>query len=384
MEKENLKKEIRDHGRLIRDIKNDIERLKNNPNDDTLAILEKLEIRLKEELKKHKELLNKRYKDEFLKSKMGLFSFITKLPKAIGIQIEKIANSMEELKHAKDNEETMKHLEEVLKDSGLLIATPVVFAGKYAVDNWYLILLLILLSNKFGLLNNPNNNNINFNNAFQEEPVIVSEAEIEQIMENLKEKYPGLLPRVEQINRALNLNNEIDPNTFGNNLPERIREIIDTPQFRNYMESIRNAKNTIDMNSIYEALKSCIPNISNMGVDVFNSYEEALNYVVNEMGYTVESAKDLLESGNLSIRWLTGQNGMFNQDIIDKLRSFSPQELESFVEANKEMIESLEGTRATFGNDFLGFLGTLSASEVLIYLAYQIINNVPTLVPAIL
>ncbi|MBR1385535.1 MAG: hypothetical protein IJ568_01755 [Bacilli bacterium] len=384
MEKEDLKREIRDHGRLIRDIKNDIERLKSNPNDDTSIIIEKLKIRLKEELKKHKELLNKRYKDEFLKSKMGIFSFITKLPKAIGIQIEKVANSIEELKQAKENEETIKHFEEVLKDSGLLIATPVIFMGKYAVDNWYLIILLALLSNKFGLLNNHSSDNININNVIQEEPVLVSEAEKEQIMENLKEKYPAHLPRALEVGRALNLENGIDPSSFGNNLPERIREIIDTPLFRNYMESIRNTKNTIDMNSIYEALKSCIPNISNMGVDVFNSYEDALNYVVNEMGYTTDSAKKLLESGDLSIRWLTGKNGMFNQDIIDKLRSFSPEELKSLVEANKETIESIEESREMFENDFLGFLKTLSASEVLIYLSYQIINNAPNLVPAIL
>ena len=384
MEKEDLKREIRDHGRLIRDIKNDIERLKANPNDDTSIIIEKLKIRLKEELKKHKELLNKRYKDEFLKSKMGIFSFITKLPKAIGIQIEKVANSIEELKQAKENEETIKHFEEVLKDSGLLIATPVIFMSKYAVDNWYLIILLALLSNKFGLLNNHSSDNININNVIQEEPVLVSEAEKEQIMENLKEKYPAHLPRALEVGRALNLENGIDPSSFGNNLPERIREIVDTPEFKDYMENIRNTKNTIDMNSIYEALKSCIPNISNMGVDVFNSYEDALDYVVNEMGYTTDSAKELLESGNLSIRWLTGKNGMFNQDIIDKLRNFSPEELKSLVEANKETIESLEGSREMFENDFLGFLKTLSASEVMIYLSYQIINNAPNLVPAIL
>ena len=384
MEKEDLKREIRDHGRLIRDIKNDIERLKANPNDDTSIIIEKLKIRLKEELKKHKELLNKRYKDEFLKSKMGIFSFITKLPKAIGIQIEKVANSIEELKQAKENEETIKHFEEVLKDSGLLIATPVIFMSKYAVDNWYLIILLALLSNKFGLLNNHSSDNININNVIQEEPVLVSEAEKEQIMENLKEKYPAHLPRALEVGRALNLENGIDPSSFGNNLPERIREIVDTPEFKDYMENIRNTKNTIDMNSIYEALKSCIPNISNMGVDVFNSYEDALNYVVNEMGYTTDSAKKLLESGDLSIRWLTGKNGMFNQDIIDKLRNFSPEELKSLVEANKETIESIEESREMFENDFLGFLKTLSASEVLIYLSYQIINNAPNLVPAIL
>ena len=34
--------------------------------------------------------------------------------------------------------------------------------------------------------------------------------------------------------------------------------------------------------------------------------------------------------------------------------------------------------------DSSGFLKTLSASEVLIYLSYQIINNAPNLVPAIL
>ena len=67
---ENLKKRIKEHGREINKIKEDIARLKVNPNDDDLVVIEKLEEALRRELEVHKELLKQRYSEDFLKKKM--------------------------------------------------------------------------------------------------------------------------------------------------------------------------------------------------------------------------------------------------------------------------------------------------------------------------
>lgn len=98
----------------------------------------------KEELKKHKENINSRYSNEFVHRKTKLFSMFTMLPKAIGLAIEKVKVCIKERKEAKENLAIKDRTNNLLKSLGQVIATPFVFTGKYVIDHWYLLLLLLL------------------------------------------------------------------------------------------------------------------------------------------------------------------------------------------------------------------------------------------------
>ena len=94
------------------------------------------------ELKEHKEVLSQRYSKEFLDKKGTLLGFLTSLPKGIGLAIQGLANSIDELKQAKTNREKTQEMMNVLKASGKLIGTPVLYLGKFLANNWYYFYLL--------------------------------------------------------------------------------------------------------------------------------------------------------------------------------------------------------------------------------------------------
>ena len=97
-----------------------------------------------EELKKHKENINSRYKNEFLRKKATLPTIFTVLPKAIGLACKKVANCIREQKEAKTNKSKLNKFIKTLGAIGQVAATPVIYAGKFAIDHWYLLLLLLL------------------------------------------------------------------------------------------------------------------------------------------------------------------------------------------------------------------------------------------------
>lgn len=94
------------------------------------------------ELKEHKEVLSQRYSKEFLDKKGTLLGFLTSLPKGIGLAIQGLANSIDELKQAKTNREKTQEMMNVLKASGKLVGTPVLYLGKFLANNWYYFYLL--------------------------------------------------------------------------------------------------------------------------------------------------------------------------------------------------------------------------------------------------
>ena len=113
-------------GRLIRKIKSQIKNLK------------KLENLLEEEIENHKEQLTDRYHKEFLDKKATFSDIFTALPRGLGIQIKKIGNCIDELKIAKNNKERIAGVFDLVKEAGILAATPFTFLGKFVIKHWYI------------------------------------------------------------------------------------------------------------------------------------------------------------------------------------------------------------------------------------------------------
>ena len=97
-----------------------------------------------EELKNHRKVIDSRYKDEFIHKKATIPTIVTVLPKAVGLAIEKVKVCIKERKEAKTNKEKASKMKKVLAAIGLVAATPVIYTGKFVIDHWYLLLLLLL------------------------------------------------------------------------------------------------------------------------------------------------------------------------------------------------------------------------------------------------
>ena len=150
-----------------------------------------------EELKKHKGNIEERYSNEFIHRKTKLISsWFTMLPKAVGLAIEKVKTCIKEKKEAKENLAIINKKKKVLKAIGQVVATPFVYAGKYVIDHWYL--LLLLFSRKDKLLRRKDKKEKadkeqdNDKNE-QEQEVYVFETEKEKELAEEKIKIPGTI-----------------------------------------------------------------------------------------------------------------------------------------------------------------------------------------------
>ena len=64
------------------------------------------------------------------------------LPDSVAIAIQKINNSIIDLKESKTNRRKLHNIFNLAKDIGKLLATPVIFLGKFISSNWYTIYML--------------------------------------------------------------------------------------------------------------------------------------------------------------------------------------------------------------------------------------------------
>lgn len=109
--------------------------------DEEIKKLFFLDNALTDQIRNQRENLDKRFSKEFLDNKSKLTSIFTELPNAISLSIQKIANSIEELKQSKNQRRKMNSIKNVMKDVMYLVGTPIVFTGKYLVSNWYTLFM---------------------------------------------------------------------------------------------------------------------------------------------------------------------------------------------------------------------------------------------------
>ena len=193
IKKNNEKEMLHIRGQIIKELNYQIKSEKNH------AKKEELEELKKKTLEDHKELINKKYKDDYTKKKKTFAGIVTVLPKGIALAFKKVAATIEELKLAKTTKEKTDGILETLKDSVELIGTPVDFSIRFAVNHWYL--LLLLLSIKLPIIDNipffKNIKNKLGNNIKNMEVVATLEGILEQIKNFVKNM--GKVPAVDTV-----------------------------------------------------------------------------------------------------------------------------------------------------------------------------------------
>lgn len=134
---------IKERGRLISKVKKLIKKInqKENKTIEDEEYLKELNELLTEQLYKHKTMLNERYKKSFIDEHARVSDIVTTLPYGIYLQVQKVNNAINELKNAKEEKARSLATVNVLKEVGLLIGTPIHFAGKFVIEHWYLLLL---------------------------------------------------------------------------------------------------------------------------------------------------------------------------------------------------------------------------------------------------
>lgn len=134
---------IKERGRLISKVKKLIKKIneKENKTREDLEELKELNELLTEQLYKHKTMLNERYKKSFLEAHAKVPDIVTTLPYGIYLQVQKVNNAINELKNAKEEKAKSIATVNALKEVGLLVGTPIHFAGKFVIEHWYLLLL---------------------------------------------------------------------------------------------------------------------------------------------------------------------------------------------------------------------------------------------------
>lgn len=134
---------IKERGRLISKVKKLIKKLnqKENKTSEDEEYLKELNELLTEQLYKHKTMLNERYKKSFINEHARVSDIVTTLPYGIYLQVQKVSNAINELKNAKEEKARSLATVNVLKEVGFLVGTPIHFAGKFAIEHWYLLLL---------------------------------------------------------------------------------------------------------------------------------------------------------------------------------------------------------------------------------------------------
>ncbi len=161
-------------GRIIKKIKNLIKRLekKANKTQEEIELIEQLKNGLSIEVGKHKVQLHDRYLNEFIDKDMKFVDNFTMLPRGLSIQVKRVVNSINEIKTAKTFKEKVKGVVNTGKQLGLTVATPVVFAGKFMLEHWYLALLAFGLTKakeaKADNMNLSNPSNISYDNSINE------------------------------------------------------------------------------------------------------------------------------------------------------------------------------------------------------------------------
>ncbi len=85
---------------------------------------------------------------------------MTTLPKGMALQVKRVNNAINEIKSAKTGKAKINASLELAKQAGLTVVTPVIFAGKFIIEHWYLLSLGLKLP-KWKKHEKESNNSVN-------------------------------------------------------------------------------------------------------------------------------------------------------------------------------------------------------------------------------
>ena len=338
--------------------------------EDEQKDYEKYETELSENIFRHKINLKERYSNEFIKGEAKVPDVITTFPKGVMLQVQKVANAINEIKTAKNSKAKVSAVTNLAKEIGLLAATPVIFAGKFVIEHWYLILLL-WQGNKLGWFKGKNNSNENskpeLQGQEQEAYETVTEAEhaIENagdnetvsILENEQDSVVVNSPSVSNIQR----NAELDAQHAGEQQQNAIDHAayINQNEVASSSESLRNIERNAELDAQHagEQQQNAIDHAA------YINQNEVASTIPQENLFSVEEQKDLLYKIAIKSYEHDSIGNSFDvyrnfDDYVSTLGELSPEEIENI----KNMIYSDSGISIRFIVDDKG-LGFYNSEE---------------------
>ena len=347
--------------------------------EDEQKDYEKYETELSENIFRHKINLKERYSNEFIKGEAKVPDVITTFPKGVMLQVQKVANAINEIKTAKNSKAKVSAVTNLAKEIGLLAATPVIFAGKFVIEHWYLILLL-WQGNKLGWFKGKNNSNENSKPELQgqEQEAYETVTEAEHAIENagdnetvsiLENEQDGVVvnsPSVSNIQR----NAELDAQHAGEQQQNAIDHAayINQNEVASSSESLRNIERNAELDA------------QHAGEQQQNAIDHAAYINQNEVASSSESLRNIERNAELDAQ----HAGEQQQNAIDhaayinqnEVASTIPQENLFSAEEQKDLLykiaiksyehDSIGNSFDVYRNfdDYVSTLGELSPEEI--------------------
>ena len=338
--------------------------------EDEQKDYEKYETELSENIFRHKINLKERYSNEFIKGEAKVPDVITTFPKGVMLQVQKVANAINEIKTAKNSKAKVSAVTNLAKEIGLLAATPVIFAGKFVIEHWYLILLL-WQGNKLGWFKGKNNSNENSKPELQgqEQEAYETVTEAEHAIENagdnetvsiLENEQDGVVvnsPSVSNIQR----NAELDAQHAGEQQQNAIDHAayINQNEVASSSESLRNIERSAELDAQHagEQQQNAIDHAA------YINQNEVASTIPQENLFSAEEQKDLLYKIAIKSYEHDSIGNSFDvyrnfDDYVSTLGELSPEEIENI----KNMIYSDSGISIRFIVDDKG-LGFYNSEE---------------------
>ena len=423
-------------GRLIKKIKDEIKKIKQSgelKTQDDIDDLKRLEDLLDEQIYEHKQQLSERYKEEFLDKPATVKAIFTVFPKGLGLQVKKISNCINELKQAKSNKERIFGVVDLAKSIGLLTATPIIFTAKFIVKHWYLLLLLLTLIPNLQLPNwlksklDKKSNEEKTEGEAELETVTDPEMEatvekqIESIKQGIGETEKAIktttatIPATEPVKETATstASKSVEPASYSrwgeapgrqgvidtsgmkeraattatNTTNENVTNVAskttaaDTYQAADYLEDTSintnfsgGGYNEPDLTDKYfQLVRESLPPIITKYNTIFNTYQDALNYCVNELHYSPEKAEAMLNNGLSSVKWLVGKNGLVAGSGLEMLQNYSLEQLQEMANSNQGAIDAAIELQ-NLGKSFSDICATLGAEGTIAFIAYELLQ----------
>ena len=379
---EELKKELADceeakytskitaiRGRVIRKLKNILKLYEKNEyrTDDEQKDYDKCEEELSENIFKHKIYLKERYSNEFIKGEAKVPDVITTFPKGVKLQVQKVINAINEIKIAKNAKSKVSAVANLGKEIGLLTATPVIFAGKFVIEHWYLLLLL-WQGNKLGWFKGKKSGSENKEPDLQEQEQEAYETvrETEHATEVVLE--PETSPSIETVTASDSLRNmerttELNAQHAGEQQQAAIDHAVLSGQ--NAVTSSISEENLFSVdeqkNLLYRlAMKSYETDASGNSYEVYRNFNEYLSTLGELSPEEVENVRNMVYNSpyGTSIRFIVDDNGLgfYNseEEFINTITNgVGLVDIDTSTQSFQEYLSSLE----TVGNP-LNLIGT--------------------------
>lgn len=127
----------------------------------------------------------------------------------------------------------------------------------------------------------------------------------------------------------------------------------------------------------YDLLRQALPADLSANYTVFDTYQEALEYVINEMGVDATEAENILNGKSLiekpSIMWLVGKGGFFAESQAEMLQNYTTDQLNQIVEDNQDLTNQVVEMNRN-GNSVSDIFNNLGTGGLVLFVCYELLQ----------